>query len=76
MKHYAFDIEEENSTAATRWARAAFGMSKPTGIKMSQMLWWRRVIYSYNGENRHGRPVTRFYFKREADLMMFKLKWS
>ena len=74
MKHYTFDIEEQDAPTATKWARATFGPSKPTGVKMNQMLWWRRTTYSYTGYN--GRPIVRFYFKRESDIMMFKLRWA
>jgi hypothetical protein len=76
MKHYTFDIEETLAPAATKWARNAFGMSKPTGVKMSQMLWWRRSMYVYDDTLNQGRPIVRFYFKREAEAAMFKLRWS
>lgn len=75
MKHYTFDIEDSNAPTVTKWARATFGKSKPDGVKMSQMLWWRRSMYVYNDAYR-GRPIVRFYFKRECDIMMFKLRWS
>lgn len=76
MKHYIFDIEENLAPTVTKWARATFGQSKPKGVKMSQMLWWRRKMYSYTNGYGNRRPVTRFYFKRESDAMMFTLRWA
>jgi hypothetical protein len=74
MKHYTFDIEDSNAPAVTKWARATFGQSKPKDVKMHQMLWWRRSMVVY--KNNYGRRIVRFYFKREGDIMIFKLRWS
>ena len=76
MKHYILDVNENDGPAATKWARNAFGNSKPAGVKMNQMLWWRRVMYVYDDAYNRGRPIVRFYFKREAEAMMFKLRWA
>jgi hypothetical protein len=76
MKHYTFDINEDLAPTVTKWARATFGKSKPDGVKMHQMLWWRRSMYVYDDAYNRGRPIVRFYFKRETDIMLFKLKWS
>jgi hypothetical protein len=79
MKHYTFDIEDSNAPTVTKWARATFGKSKPDGVKMSQMLWWRRSMYVYNDADTYtyncGRPIVRFYFKRESDYTAFVLRW-
>ena len=75
MKHYTFDIESSNASTVTKWARATFGYSKPDGVKMSQMLWWRRSMYVYDDAYNRGRPIVRFYFKRESDYAIFLLRW-
>ena len=75
MKHYIFDVNEEIAPTATKWARAAFGLSKPEGVKMHQMLWWRRSMYAFDNSYTR-RPIVRFYFKREAEMMMFKLRFA
>ncbi len=74
MKHYIFDIEEPLAPTVTKWCRATFGMSKPKGVKMHQMLWWRRSMVVYDKD--YGRLIVRFYFKRESDIMMFRLRWA
>jgi hypothetical protein len=74
MKHYTFDIEESLAPTVTKWARAAFGQSKPEGVKMNQMLWWRRAMVVYSGYD--GRRIVRFYFKRDADYTLFLLRWA
>ena len=76
MKHYTFDIEEALASTVTKWTRATFGPSKPEGVKMSQMRWWRKAMYVYDDAYNRGRPIVRFYFKRESDIMLFKLRWS
>ena len=77
MKHYTFDIEECLAPTVTKWARAIFGQSKPKGVKMHQMLWWRRAMVVYNSyDGQRSQRIVRFYFKRECDIMMFKLRWA
>ena len=76
MKHYTFDVEGSNAPTVTKWARATFGNSKPEGIKMHQMLWWRRSMYVYDDAYNRGRPIVRFYFKRKSDYAIFLLRWT
>ena len=77
MKHYTFDVIYERKPAAVKWAKQTFGPSKPAGVKMSKMQWYKRDMLATNPPGFYGsRYITRFYFKNEADLMMFRLKWA
>lgn len=76
-KHFIVDVEYSKKTEVTKWAKATFGQSKPAGVKMSKMRWYKRDMLNANPQGRYGDHwVTRFYFKNEADLMFFKLVWE
>ena len=73
-KHFIADVDRKDKTQVIKWARATFGQSKPAGVKMHKMRWYKRDMLKDIG---HGNFwITRFYFKDEADLMFFKLKWA
>lgn len=76
-KHFIADIDYQSKTLVTKWARATFGQSKPAGVKMHEMRWYKRDMYATKpGAQQGSHWVTRFYFKNEADLLFFKLRWS
>lgn len=86
--HFICDIYDETATREiVKWAKATFGTSKPPGVKMHEMRWWKRNLmktnYSrYNASNgilyssSYYIPYTRFYFKSEADMLFCQLRWS
>lgn len=76
-KHFIADVDREDKTRVIKWAKATFGQSKPEGVKISEMRWYKRDLLTTAPPGKYGHHcITRFYFKNEADLMFFKLKWA